>query len=560
MIGVGRMLFRSRGRLPLGDLANFSRWSRTRQLKFAAKSTLVFGSVATVAYFWPEIKFVGATISRSTRTAWTLMKCTVDYKRNYPFEEDQEKKDDEISEVDLLERKEKRSIVHRRAADRILKLFQKNGGIYIKLGQHIAALEHILPLEYSMTMSVLQNQAPTSSLEDVAAVIKEDLKGQTIEELFSEFDIIPLGAASLAQVHRGRLRENGKEVAIKVQHHRLQAFVDMDMVTVTTAVKLVKRIFPQFEFTWLADEMKSNLPKELDFTSEAHNSERVVQNLERTWPSNCPVYVPKIFWKFCSKRVLVMEYCPGAKITDVDWMKRNNLSSRKISNDLTKLYAQMIFLHGFVHCDPHPGNIFVRKDETKENGYSIILLDHGLYKELPKSFRLSYAHIWKALIDGNESKIKRYSMELGGGEAYKLFSAVLTHRSWDSMVGARDWDRPRNPVDVMKFRDKASEYLPQLAELLSKLPRPLLLLLKTNDLLRSIDRAIQKEDPGSPSETFLVMGKYCVEALNEERWNSSNGSIITISLALIHNLVSNLLFKWKEVSFEIYRMFIVMKS
>lgn len=414
--------------------ANFRSWSSRRKFTVALKTTAAIGSVSTIAFYWPEIDFIGSTIARSSRTAFTLGLCSLDYKRNYPFEDKQKSRDDEITNEELEERIMARKKVHRGAAEKLLTLFRRNGGIYIKLGQHMAALEHILPLEYSNTMVVLQNEAPQSTVADVEAVVREDLGISSLSDVFDQFDERPLGAASLAQVHRARLKETGQEVAVKVQHHRLHAYVDMDMLTVSAAVKVIKYIFPQFEFGWLADEMRTNLPKELDFISEAHNSERVSRNLERTWPVNCPVKIPKIFWDFTSKRVLTMEFTPGQKITDIEWMKGKKIDPQVVSSSLTHLYSQMIFLHGFVHCDPHPGNIFVQHEPKSANGFKIILLDHGLYRELPDNFRLTYAKLWKALIDGDEGSIRVNAEKLGGGDAYKLFSTVLTHRSWDSMV------------------------------------------------------------------------------------------------------------------------------
>lgn len=537
------------------SLLSFQSWSTRRKVLFAVKSTAVATSITTFAYFWPEIKFTGATINRTTRTAKTLFSCMLDYKRHYPFEADQKLKDDVLDEDELDQRRGQRSLVHQRTAEKLLSLFQTNGGIYIKLGQHMASLEHILPLEYSTTMSVLQDQAPQSSMADVAAVIREDLKGKSLDQLFIEFDEVPLGAASLAQVHRARL-VSGEEVAVKIQHHRLQAFVDMDMFTVSVAVKLVKRIFPQFEFGWLADEMRTNLPKELDFISEAHNSERVRRNLERSWSINCPIHVPQIRWELTTRRVLVMEYCPGAKVTDVIWMKSNGLNPRRISEMITRLYSQMIFLHGFVHCDPHPGNIFVRKIG---NEAQIILLDHGLYKELPDSFRLTYANLWKSLIDGNEQMIEKYATELGCADTYKLFSTVVTHRSWESMTSSRDWHKQRDPADVKRFREKASDYLPMLADLLSKVPRPLLLLLKTNDLLRSIDRTLHADTPTIPSATFLIMGGYCIKALNDDRMVKSRGNLWLEFKSLMTNFIASISYSIKWALFDVYKVFAIVK-
>jgi aarF domain-containing kinase len=534
-------------------LASFRSRSQRDKLVLAGKSLAALGVTSAVAFYWPEIEFVGATLGRGLRTASTLAACTVDYRRHYPFEGDQPLRDDECQAEELSERRRQRAEVHGRAAERLLRLFRRNGGIYIKLGQHMAALEHILPLEYSATMAVLHNRAPASSMADVEAVVREEL-GCGIAEIFASFEEEPIGAASLAQVHRATLRSSGQAVAVKVQHHRLQAFVDMDMFTVSVAAKLVKRLFPQFAFEWLADEMRTNLPKELDFVAEAHNAERTARNIRRTWPASCPIHVPAILWEWTRKRVLVMEYCAGATVTDVGWMRRNAVDPAAVGRDLTRLYAQMIFLHGFVHCDPHPGNVAVRVTEDAEGRRraQIILLDHGLYRELPDAFRLTYARLWRALIEGDEPGIRRHAEALGGGDAYKLFSTVLTHRSWDSMVADRDWDRPRKAADVERFRERASEYIPVVAELLGRLPRPLILLLKTNDLLRAVDRALHAEAPGVPSPTFLLMGRCCVEAINEDRWAAARGSLRREARAVLCNLRDSLRFWWAELAFAAY--------
>jgi len=531
--------------------AQFQTWNTSQRLKFAVKTSAALGSATLIAYYWPEIHFVGSTLSRSLRATTTLASCTLDYKRNYPFEKGLLLPLEQMSLPEKEELRSRKAGVHHRSAERLLKLFKRNGGIYIKLGQHMSALEHILPMEYSSTMTVLQDQAPISSMADLSAVIREDL-GKEIEEVFSEFDETPLGAASLAQVHRAKLREDGSEVAVKIQHHRLQAFVDMDLLTVSAAVKVIKYVFPQFEFGWLADEMRTNLPKELDFISEAHNSERVTKNLERTWPRNCPIHIPKVFWNHVSKRILVMEYCPGAKVTNIQWMKARNINPRQVSDNLTHLYGQMMFLHGFVHCDPHPGNIFVQQDISFRTGFRLVLLDHGLYKELPDDFRLNYAHLWKALISGDETGIRKYSEILGGGNAYKLFSTVLTHRSWDTMTVHKDWDRLRKPVDVAAFREKAADFLPMVADLLARVPKPLLLLLKTNDLLRAVDRALQADNPRQPSSTFLIMGEYCVEAINEERLRAARGNFIRHITAIMANGYDQIKLYSRKFLFRIY--------
>ena len=153
---------------------------------------------------------------------------------------------------------------HQRSAETLLKLCETNGGVFIKVGQHIGALDYLLPEEYVNTMKVLHSRAPQMPLEDIYEVVREEL-GQEPTSVFSDFDPDPLGSASLAQVHRARL-PSGEEVAVKVQHKYVKRHSLVDIWTCDFLVRMVKAAFPQFEFMWLADEMKKNLPLELCFT------------------------------------------------------------------------------------------------------------------------------------------------------------------------------------------------------------------------------------------------------------------------------------------------------
>ncbi|XP_034849285.1 aarF domain-containing protein kinase 1 isoform X2 [Mirounga leonina] len=280
-----------------------------------------------------------------------------------------------------------RSKVHLRSARRLFELCCANRGTFIKVGQHLGALDYLLPEEYTSTLKVLHSQAPQSSIQEVRQVIREDL-GQEIQDLFVSFDDTPLGAASLAQVHKAVLRD-GRTVAVKVQHPKVQAQSSKDILLMEVLVLAVKQLFPEFEFMWLVDEAKKNLPLELDFLNEGRNAEKVAQMLKH-----------------------------------FDFLK--------ISCHLGKMYSEMIFVNGFVHCDPHPGNVLVRKRPDTGKA-EIVLLDHGLYQVLTDEFRLDYCHLWQSLIWTDMEKVKKYSQRLGAGELYPLFACMLTARSWDSV-------------------------------------------------------------------------------------------------------------------------------
>jgi aarF domain-containing kinase len=123
---------------------------------------------------------------------------------------------------------------------------------------------------------------------------------------------------------------------------------------------------------WLVDETKKNLPKELDFLHEAQNAE-MLRKLFKDYKS---LHIPKIYFDLSSEKVLTMEFCDGAQINDIDFFRNNNIDTHDLCKRLGRIYSDMIFKFGFIHADPHPGNILVQKIKDK---VTIVLLDHGLY-------------------------------------------------------------------------------------------------------------------------------------------------------------------------------------
>ncbi|XP_029093301.1 uncharacterized aarF domain-containing protein kinase 1 isoform X2 [Monodon monoceros] len=393
-------------------------------------------------------------------------------------------------------------LVHLRSARRLCELCCANRGTFIKVGQHLGALDYLLPEEYTSTLKVLHSQAPQSSVQEVRQVIREDL-GKEIHDLFMSFDDTPLGAASLAQVHKAVLHD-GRTVAVKVQHPKVQAQSSKDILLMEVLVLAVKQLFPEFEFMWLVDEAKKNLPLELDFLNEGRNAEKVAQMLKHF----DFLKVPKIYWELSTKRVLLMEFVDGGQVNDRDYMERNKIDVNEISRHLGKMYSEMIFVSGFVHCDPHPGNVLVRKCPGTGK-VEIVLLDHGLYQVLTEEFRLDYCHLWQSLIWTDMKSVKKYSQRLGAGDLYPLFTCMLTARSWDS-VNRGIGQTPVTATEDSEIRNNAANYLPQISHLLNLVPRQMLLIFKTNDLLRGIEAALGTR---ASATSFLNMSRCCIKAL-----------------------------------------------
>ncbi|KAI9219924.1 ABC1 family-domain-containing protein [Blastocladiella britannica] len=455
---------------------------------------------------------------------------------------------------------EKRT-VHQRAADRLLAAIKKSGGVYVKLGQHIGSMEYLLPPEYVETMRELQDRCPPSSVDAIDAMLRRDLGDQCggIEGLFSEFDPVPLGVASLAQVHSAVERTTGRRVAVKIQHPEIRKFSMLDIELTAGFVRMVKWVFDDFEFDWLAHEMRDNLPLELDFMHEAANADRVRANFAG---SKRAIHVPEVYW--ADKRVMCMEFAPGRRIDDLEYLREHDINPAQVACELTRIFTDMIFDHGFLHADPHPGNLFIHANHrstsptagpldptaslawrlwtrwrhalvrhvvtpirslvTGNTGgadFTIVVLDHGLYRDLTPEFSAGYARLWRALIRGDEPGIRTWSKRVAQVDMYHLFACMLTGRSWETIAPpppttggasatASGGIRSARPEDELsEVTNSAAQYAVEIAGVLATVPRPLLLVFKTNDLLRSVARSLGLSEWASVSVMSAAVLRKC---------------------------------------------------
>jgi len=417
-----------------------------------------------------------------------------------------------IKKSNVDEYEKELSNCHIRSANHLLKLCRDNGGVFIKVGQHIGALEYLLPEEYVSTMKVLHSRAPEMELKQIYAVIREDFKREP-EDIFSEFDERPLGTASLAQVHRARLKDTNEEVAVKVQHRYVKNHSFGDIYTMEFLVHTVKYFFPQFEFMWLAEEMRKNLPLELSFIQEGKNAEKVSNMLQHfSW-----LVVPKIYWKATTDRILTMEYIEGIHINDVENLKKAKFDFVGISQKISQMYADMIFKYGYVHCDPHPGNVLVRKNPNGKE--EIVLLDHGLYTQLNNEFRLNYSQFWLSILNANQDGIKEYADKLGVGQLYGLFACMVAGRSWSSITKGID-KAEKSAAESKEIKENVAKYIKQIADVLAFVNRQMILIFKTNDLLRTIEHNL---GTSNSMLFFIQMSRSCFRCLNDERLRLCNG-------------------------------------
>nr|CCA30171.1 ABC1 family protein, related [Neospora caninum Liverpool]CEL71286.1 TPA: ABC1 family protein, related [Neospora caninum Liverpool] len=266
---------------------------------------------------------------------------------------------------DLRERrKQLLAGAHDRCARRLLHVCRRHGGLYTKLGQYVSTMTHIIPSAYTNHLRTLQDDASRTPWPQVVRLVEAEL-GAPIDDVFLSFDRDAVAAASLAQVHHARLRD-GREVAVKVQRPGLREQMCGDLQTVEILMGVVSRVFPDFEFRWLLPEFRQNMRQETDFRQEAYNAMRL-RWLFRHEPE---VYVPWVHWELTTKRVMTMEFVRGLKVTDPPETLERELGAKpeEVARLVMKVFSDMLFLHGFVHCDPHPGNLFVRRMPEAREG------------------------------------------------------------------------------------------------------------------------------------------------------------------------------------------------
>ncbi|KAL4422859.1 hypothetical protein ABPG75_009056 [Micractinium tetrahymenae] len=448
---------------------------------------------------------------------------------------------------------------HQRGANRLLDVCFKNGGIYIKLGQHIGMLDHLLPSEYVQTMREhMLDRCPVSTYQQVRQTIVEDL-GQPPEQLFASFSAKPIASASLAQVHEAT-DHDGRRLAVKVQHRGLREASAIDLATIDFLVKAVKWIAPDIDYQWLVDESRENLPLELDFLHEAANSRRCADNLgSKGCRVRGRVACPAVDLSRTSHRVLTMEFvqgeapapgrlvieersralvtgrCSWVKVTDRAGLAALGAAPAEVAALISETFNEMIFAFGDVHCDPHAANLLVRRappagaspasrggawqggggGAAPRGKWQLVLLDHGLYRRLDDHFRLEYAGLWHSLVFADEAGIRRHSTAMNAGDAVPLFAGMLTQKPWEEITQKGSAERLKlkyTEQEKEAIQDYAAQYAREIGELLRRMPRPLLLLLKTNDCLRAVDLAL-----GSPVNSFVSTVRECTRALARAR-------------------------------------------
>ncbi|WP_269624181.1 ABC1 kinase family protein [Prochlorococcus marinus] len=244
----------------------------------------------------------------------------------------------------------------------------KLGSAFIKLGQLLSARADVIPSAWVNELTSLQDRVPAFEFEKVQKILIKEL-GNSYKKIIS-IDEIPIGSASLAQVHIARLI-NDKKVIFKVQRPNIEKFFKLDLDVMNQVAKVVQRIKSLSrgnDWIGIAKESKRVLLRELDFRIEAQYAARFKQQ----FIDDSDVLIPSVFWDLSTSKLLCLEYLPGIKINDIKSLKSNDIDTSLIAKIGATSYLKQLVNYGFFHADPHPGNLAVSKSG------SLIYYDFGM--------------------------------------------------------------------------------------------------------------------------------------------------------------------------------------
>ncbi|MCP3177087.1 MAG: ABC1 kinase family protein [Desulfuromonadales bacterium] len=290
-------------------------------------------------------------------------------------------------------------------AERLRLAMEELGPTFIKLGQLLSTRPDVIPAEFIEEFRKLQDKVPPIPAEEVHKQISLEL-GQSVDELFSSFSVVPLASASISQVHRARLT-TGEEVVLKVRRPRIEQVVDTDLDILMGLAYLVEKHLPSGELydpTGIVKEFRRTIYREMDFAREGRTIDRFAAN----FADDPTVHVPQVFWDFTGESVLAMEYVDGIKVSHFDKLRQEGHDLRAIARHGADAILKQVLVHGLFHGDPHPGNIYILDKDR------VCFLDYGMVGRLDDSLKYQLVELLVAVLKRDVDRI--INMLLYSGE------------------------------------------------------------------------------------------------------------------------------------------------
>ena len=337
------------------------------------------------------------------------------------------------------------------------------GPAFIKLGQLLSTRPDLLPPEYIEALSNLQDQVGPFPYEEVRKIVESELNVR-ISKAFNFFNEEPIAAASLGQVHLAELK-NGESVVVKVQRPDIREKVMEDLEVLETTANFLEKnteAGKQFRFVQSVQQFKISLLRELNYRTEARNIKILAKNLAEFRN----IIIPVTYDDYSTEKVLTMQYLKGKKITSISPLKKLELDGEKLADEMFQAYLKQILVDGFVHADPHPGNVHLM-DDTK-----IALLDFGMVTHIPKDLRDNYLKLFLKAGDGEADEavdiILDMSERVKGADEAKFRSVVSSMILENQYTSASEIQTGRLILDLVKTAGNYGFLLPSEMSMIGK--------------------------------------------------------------------------------------------
>ncbi len=375
---------------------------------------------------------------------------------------------------------------HQRSANRVLATAASLGGALIKACQFASTRPDLLPAVYIRTLAPLQDRMPARPWSEIEKAITREL-GRRPQNVFAQIEREPTAAASIAQVHRGRLHD-GREVAVKVQYPDIENLVATDLAVLEQIVKAIARLAPSIQLQSIVEYLQETLPLELDFRHEAESMTALRTALAHRPDALIPACIPEL----STEHLLVMEFINSIKITDREALEQAGISPHEVARLLNELYADQMLHLGILHADPHPGNLRVQP------GPRLVLLDHGLTVPLSPSLVDALKKMVQALTRGGFDGLTRALTEAG-----LKFDEEVNFTSLLQLVGVLLGNDQASGSDETAGDVDAVEVGMQIGKSVGTIPTDLLLVGRALGLLDGITKQL---DPSM--DTMEIIAHY----------------------------------------------------
>ena len=298
--------------------------------------------------------------------------------------------------VRLLSRRQQKEVEALNNYERIRLVCEELGPTFVKMGQVLSTRPDLIPIEMVEELAKLQDDVSPFPFSQAKIIIEEELQ-ESLEKVFAAFEEVPIAAASIAQVHRARLI-TGEDVAVKIQRPGIPKTIGEDLGILFQLAGLLERYIEELRLyrpTRIVEEFARTIRKEINFNLEASHAERFA----RQFRGNPAVYVPRVFRHASTERLLTMEYIEGIKINDIALLEAQGCDRALLAARGTELILEQVFIHGFFHADPHPGNMFVLP------GNVICTLDFGMMGHLDARDRERFTEVIMGYVSRDVPKI-----------------------------------------------------------------------------------------------------------------------------------------------------------